>query len=161
MSSVKLGIAFYAQQDSRGRPVSPHWALVAHPTNYAAHDVQVFQIVQNGGSWAPMHHICPLARAPTLLGVVHVADINMSPTALDAFVRPFPATKNNDDPSGNIVWSCSNWVIRVLHHLAGHNVLRLPWRVNLFYDRVQPRIAVLKSTPKDPRVPVAVIPLVG
>ncbi|KAF8910588.1 hypothetical protein CPB84DRAFT_1230485 [Gymnopilus junonius] len=138
MSTLKLGIAFYAQQDRRGRPRSPHWALVAHRTNYAAPDVQVFQArFRADTQWVLAHRTVPLlSNASSLMGVIHIADVNISPGVLDSFVRSFPASKNDDDPSGNIVWDCSNWVIRVLHYLTNQNVLSLPWRINDFYQNI-------------------------
>jgi hypothetical protein len=61
----------------------------------------VFQIHQLlASSWSLAHTVCSLSNTPTLLDVLHIAEISMTSAALSQFVAQFPATKNGDDPSG-------------------------------------------------------------
>ena len=158
---LKVGIAFYIQEGN-DRAGPPHWALVAHPINYSAPDVMVFQIRQGlASSWSLAHTVCCLSNTSALLGVLHVAEISMTSPALNQFVAQFPATKNGDDPSGIPVWSCENWVIRVLHHLSQMTipVLRLPVQTNLIYGHASRRARTLRTAPKGPQDRFAVLPL--
>jgi len=160
---LKIGIAFYIQEGNN-RAGPPHWALVAHPISYFAPDVMVFQIRQAmGSSWSLAHTVCPLSNTPTLLGVLHIAEISMTSATLNQFVAQFPATKSGDDPSGIPFWSCGNWVIKVLHHLSQANVpvLRLPVQTNLLHDHVSRRARTLRTAPKNPQDRFAVLPLDG
>ncbi|PPQ86087.1 hypothetical protein CVT25_003153 [Psilocybe cyanescens] len=151
MSFVKLGIATYAQVDSRGRPTSPHWALIAHPTTFMADNVQVYQIgLGQPGVWVEKHKICGIRNAPSLIGVVDLGIARISPGELHSFATRFSATKSGDDPSGNIVWSCSNWVIRVLHYLNSSGCISLPVATAQIYAIVQHRVQALRSMGGDP-----------
>ena len=160
---LKVGVAFYIQEgNSRAGP--PHWALVAHPISYSAPDVMVFQIRQTlASSWSLAHTVCSLSNTPALLGVLHIAEISMTSAVLNQFVAQFPATKNGDDPSGIPLWSCENWVIRVLHYLSQTTipVLRLPVQTNLIYGHASRRARTLRTAPKNPQDCFAVLPLDG
>jgi len=159
---LKVGIAFYIQEGN-DRAGSPHWALVAHPVSYSAPNVMVFQIRWQAAasSWSLAHTVCPLSNTTSLLGVLHVAEISMSPAALNQFVAQFPATKNGDDPSGIALWSYENWVIKVLHHLAEIPVLRLPMQTNLIYGHASRKARTLRTAPKNPQDRFAVLPFDG
>lgn len=160
---LKIGIAFYIQEGNN-RAGPPHWALVAHPISYSAPDVMVFQIRQVlASSWSLAHTVCSLSNTSSLLGVLHVAEISMTSAVLNQFVAQFPATKNGDDPSGLPVWSCENWVIRLLHHLSQTTipVLRLPVQTNLIYGHASRRARTLRTAPKNPQDRFAVLPLDG
>ncbi|CAA7269559.1 unnamed protein product [Cyclocybe aegerita] len=106
--SYKIGIAFYAQKDYRGRPSSPHWTLVVHRSSYNAPDVLAFQVRQNGPQWFLAHKVegVSLTAAPTCIGVLHVADVPLasgtSPATIAEFAQTFSSMKEGDDPSGNI-----------------------------------------------------------
>lgn len=110
-----IGIALYKQVDSRQRPTSPHWAIVAHETNYLANDVRVFQIGKdNFGRWEVRPKTCSVAEASNLIGIIHVVYVPYSIREMEGFAAGFTATRDEKDYSGLIVWSCEAWVIRFL-----------------------------------------------
>ena len=78
-------------------------------------------------------------------------------------MAPLPATKNRDDPSGNIVWGCAGWVIRVMDRLVKAGYIRLPKGAGIdqVYDIAGRRVQVLKTVSKSTQAPLAIIPLFG
>jgi hypothetical protein len=82
------------------------------------------------GPWPIPFVVFPTLRVYT--GVLRVAEISMTPAALNHFVAQFPGTENGDDPSGITLWSLEIWVVQPLvcsptaMHLGGPGPLEPP-----------------------------------
>lgn len=143
-----LGIAIYDQWDNRGRPISPHWALVAcvSRSSFAANDVSVYQICKtNAGNFVLSHAKCSLLNSKTFVGVLYIGTIELSLKDFDSWIHGFPATRGNDDHSGLMFWSCEAWVIRVLWGATQNKWLSFPFPIHEVYDRAKVRISVLRT----------------
>ena len=151
--AIKLGIAFYAQQDHRGRSTSPRWTLVAHSSAYSSHrGLRVFKIIYANSHWYTAHtQEVALQSEPGLLGVVHIAEINMTDAYLMRFISEFPA-----HPSGHTAWNCTSWIIGILRRLHAQGFLILPAD---FDERIEHKVARLTNTSWSSQFPV--VPLVA
>ncbi|ESK87027.1 hypothetical protein Moror_11987 [Moniliophthora roreri MCA 2997] len=143
---TNVGIALYTQTDSRGRKTNPHWALVAHETDYLLPNVRVFQIgLDHSDSWILKPKTCSLANSSSLIGIVHVAQIPKDISWLEDFSKQFPAVKNGDNPSGLLGWSCEAWVIRFLWALVDARMISLPCDVTQVYDYVRAKKVTMEG----------------
>lgn len=143
-----VGIAIYDQWDNRSRPISPHWAIVAcdQRSSFGAKKVSVYQIRKNnGGSFVTGHTICCLTDSKSFLGVLHVGTVDKSLNEFHSWISGFPASRNGDDHSGLMFWSCEGWAIRVLWGAMQNRWLGFPFPIHEMYDRAKARISVLRT----------------
>ncbi|PPQ95196.1 hypothetical protein CVT26_014887 [Gymnopilus dilepis] len=112
---LKVGIALYDQHDHRDRLTDPHWALVvAHASNYHSSRVRIYQLRFSNShrNWVFDHKDIPVQQnALYLVGLLHVADTNMSEADFEDVIRGIPANRNGNDPSG--LHGSANWNHRV------------------------------------------------
>jgi hypothetical protein len=138
---VLIGIALYSQTDDRGRPTSPHWAIVGHQTSYFDEGARIYQIcLGSHRTWVLKPKTCRITDARALLGVIHVGEWQGATVEdLDRYAVQYPATKNGNDPSGLIGWGCAAWVIRFIWGLVSHRRISMHCHVTQIYDIVMER----------------------
>lgn len=153
-NDIDLGIALYNHQDN-GQD-SYHWALVAveRPSTYANHDVHVYEIRnrdQNTGERVPWFTSFTrrslLADENSLLGVVHLATLNMPMNHLDEFIAELGPGQNGYNTK-NLGWTNATWVIRIVEALAEGGFVDMPSTIGQFKINIQEkgaRLEVMKS----------------
>lgn len=150
MSSIRVGIASYAQPDAYGVNHPPHWALVAHPTHFDANDVKVFQITRDDeDNWVETPKTCSLRKASNCVGVVDLGVAHMSLKEFEDLATRFEADEANlGNPSKREPWGCSNWVIRILYYLDHTGSFCLGCIATQVYNVVSERMCHMAAQPK-------------
>jgi hypothetical protein len=153
-NDIDLGIALYKHQDND--QFDYQWALVAveRPSTYSNPDVHVYEIRnrdQETGERIPWFTCFTrrslLTDASSLLGVVHLATLDMPINHLDGFITelgPGPNGYNTKD----LGWTNATWVIRIVEALAEGGFVDMPSTIGQFKINIQEkgaRLEVMKS----------------
>lgn len=102
-----------------------HWALVVTPHNTPLTIVPTFQITNQDptqprsvGEWRTWHkESSNLLDSSSFVGCVRLPDCKLSPREIMSWItEQEPQQGDTQLPAGQ-VWSCSQWVIRVLQNL--------------------------------------------
>jgi len=148
-----LGIALFLNQENNQNHY--HWALVAvePPATYSHPDVHVYQILNRDhtGERVPWFikfiHQSRLSDDTTVLGVVHLATLDMPISQLDEFIRELGPSQNGYNTKG-LGWTNAMWVSRIVEALAEAGMVEMPSTIGQFRMNIQEkgaRLEVMKS----------------
>ncbi|KAK7435611.1 hypothetical protein VKT23_019563 [Stygiomarasmius scandens] len=161
--AMHVGIAFYNQTDRHGWRIDPHWAIIAHETNYNDSNTQIYQITRtksprwNVPGWKLDHKICNPFSSPYLIGILHVGTVELTRFDLDCYGQFQTENRDEKDESGLEAWSCEAWVIRFLRGLHTQRLLWLNHPPSEIYEYVtKVRIPALKQASKMARAPAVI-----
>jgi len=154
-AAVDLGIALFKHQDATQHHYY-HWALVAveRPSTYSHPDVHVYQILNReptSGDRVPWFTVFTqqscLSDNAAIIGIVHLATLDMPIIQLDEFIRELGPGQNGYNTKG-LGWTNATWVIRIVEALAEAELVDMPSTIGQFKLNIQEkgaRLEVMKS----------------
>jgi len=146
---IDLGIALfkYIEDDQ----YYYHWALVAvqRPSTYSHPDVHAYQILNRDhtGERVPWFtkftQHSRLLDDPAVIGVVHLATLDMPINQLDEFIRELGPGQGGYNTKG-LGWTNATWVIRIVEALAEAGMVNMPSTIGQFKLNIQEKGAQLE-----------------
>lgn len=144
---MHLYIALYKRTEYSA---SYHWGLVPSDSTTAPDDsAMVYQIEDSTGEWNLGHRQVQLAKEPQFLGCVKLPPIDATVNDMSMFLAQYGPEQGQSITAGNVAWSCSRWVIRILQDLFDAELLALDvkhMRSDDFHQRITTRGMALEAT---------------
>ncbi|KAH9928204.1 uncharacterized protein B0H18DRAFT_128524 [Fomitopsis serialis] len=113
-----------------------HWALIVTPYNTSVNNGPIFQITNQDasqphsvGEWRTLHKMSTdLLKSSTFVGCVRLPDCNVPAQSIVSWVKEQEPQQGDTPLPAGQVWSCSQWVVRVLQRFMDAGMYRIDLR---------------------------------
>ncbi|KAF9782282.1 hypothetical protein BJ322DRAFT_1022720 [Thelephora terrestris] len=139
---IDIGIALFKRTENDY--TYTHWALVSveRPHLYGNAPVHLYQISNHDATGARVpwytNFSCNvmLSTDPTIIGVVHLGEVNMPQDQLDEYITEMGPGQNTYNTRG-LGWSNTSFIIRIVENLSDAGLLDIPSTMGQFRFNIQ------------------------